>query len=160
MNRKEISFFLKNVPGELARLASLLKEANINIEAISIQDASAYVKTLLKGRGKSLKRIASTSSYGSMLRDSNEFALVRLLVDQTEKAIDLLAQHDYLFEIIPVIAVLLENTPGKLAEVASKLGESGVNINYIYGSVAGPDEKCLFVFNPEDMDRAAEVFSG
>ncbi len=159
MKRKEISFFLKNVPGELGRLASLMKEAQINIEAITIQDASAYVKALFNARGKSLKRIASTASYDSMLRDSNEYALVRLLVDQTDNAIDLLSQNDYLFEIVPVIAVHLDNTPGKLADITSKLGDAGININYIYGSVGGPDEKCLFVINPENIDQAHDVFN-
>ena len=166
MKRKEFSFFLKNVPGELGRLTSLLKKENIHIEAMTIQDASAYVKALYNARGKSLKRIASSASYESMLRDSNEFALVRLLVDQTEKAAELLAQNDYIFEITPVIALYLDGQSGymagemagDLAEIASKLGEEGININTIYGSVAGPDERCLFVFSPEDIDRAARCF--
>jgi hypothetical protein len=34
MVRTEISLFLKNVPGELGRLASLLSNENINIDAI------------------------------------------------------------------------------------------------------------------------------
>jgi hypothetical protein len=162
MKRKEFSFFLKNVPGELGRLTSLLKKENIHIEAITIQDASAYVKALYNARGKSLKRIASTASYESMLRDSNEFALVRLLVDQTDKAAELLAQNDYIFEITPVIALYLDgqsgNMAGDLSEIASKLGEEGININTIYGSVAGPDARCLFVFSPEDIDRASRCF--
>ncbi|MBI5592818.1 MAG: amino acid-binding protein [Deltaproteobacteria bacterium] len=162
MKRKEFSFFLKNVPGELGRLTSLLKKENIRIEAMTIQDASAYVKALYNARGKSLKRIASTASYESMLRDSNEFALVRLLVDQTEKAAELLAQNDYFFEITPVIALYLDGRSGAmtgdLSEIASRLGEEGVNINTIYGSIPGPDERCLFVFSPEDIDRAAKCF--
>jgi hypothetical protein len=162
MKRKEFSFFLKNVPGELGRLTSLLKKENIHIEAMTIQDASAYVKALYNARGKSLKRIASTASYESMLRDSNEFALVRLLVDQTEKAAELLAQNDYIFELIPVIALYLDgqsgNMAGDLSEIASMLGEEGININTIYGSVPGPDVKCLFVFSPEDIERAARCF--
>jgi hypothetical protein len=162
MKRKEFSFFLKNVPGELGRLTSLLKKENIQIEAMTIQDASAYVKTLYNARGKSLKRIASTASYESMLRDSNEFALVRLLVDQTEKAAELLAQNDYIFEISPVIALYLDSQSGEMAgdisKIASMLGEKGININTIYGSVPGPDARCLFVFSPEDIDRAAGCF--
>ena len=158
MKRKEFSFFLKNIPGELGRLTSLLKKENIYIEAMTIQDASAYVKALYNARGKSLKRIASTASYESMLRDSNEFALVRLLVDQTEKAAEILAQNDYIFEITPVIALYLDSQSGDLAEIASKLGEEGININTIYGSVPGPDARCLFVFSPEDIDRADRCF--
>jgi hypothetical protein len=52
----------------------------------------------------------------------------------------------------------LENRPGELAAITSKFGQEGININYVYGSVAGPDAKCLFVFCPEDIDLAAKIF--
>ena len=118
MVRTEISLFLKNVPGELGRLASLLSDAGVNIDALTIQDASAYVRELFQARGKSLKRIASAASYNSMRKDSVDFALIRFLVDQTDKTIDLLSKNDYLFDILPVIAVELENRPGELARMS------------------------------------------
>jgi hypothetical protein len=158
MVRTEISLFLKNVPGELGRLSSMLGEAGINIDALTIQDASSYVQELFKARGKSLKRIASVASYNSMRKDSIEFALIRMLVDQTDKAIDLLSKHDYLFDIMPVIAVELENRPGELARISTEFGEQGININYVYGTVSSPEEKCLFVFCPEDIELASKIF--
>ncbi len=158
MVRTEISLFLKNVPGELGKLASLLGDEGINIDALTIQDASSYVQNLFQARGKSLKRIASVASYNSMRKDSAEFALIRLLVDQTDRAIDLLSKNDYIFDIMPVMALELDNRPGTLAAIASKFGEEGVNINYVYGSVSSPDEKCLFVFCPEDIELAAKIF--
>jgi hypothetical protein len=158
MVRTEISLFLKNVPGELGKLSSMLEKNVINIDALTIQDASSYVKELFQARGKSLKRIASVASYNSMRKDSAQFALIRLLVDQTDKAIDLLSKHDYLFDIMPVIVVELENVPGALARMAIKLGEEGININYVYGSVSSSEAKCLFVFCPEDIDLAARIF--
>jgi len=160
MVRTEISLFLKNEPGQLASLADLLSKEGINIDAMTIQDASAYVRELFKARGKSLKRIASAASYNSMRKDSAEFALIRILVADgaTNKAIDLLSRNEYVFDIMPVIAIELENRPGALAKVATKFGEEGININYVYGSVSSPDEKCLFVFCPEDIDLAAKIF--
>ena len=109
MVRTEISLFLKNAPGELGKLAALFGQAGINIDAITIQDASSYVKELFKARGKSLKRIASAASYNSMSKDSADFALIRLLPADglTNQAMDLLSEHDYLFDILPVIAVTL-----------------------------------------------------
>lgn len=158
MVRTEISLFLKNVPGELGTLAELLSAADINIDAMTIQDASSYVRELFKARGKSLKRIASAASYNSMRQDSAEYALIRLLVDKTDAAIDLLSQKGYLFDIMPVIALTLENQPGELARLASRFGEKGINLNYVYGSVNSREERCLFVFSPEDIDLAMALF--
>ncbi len=158
MVRTEISLFLKNVPGELGKLASTLANENINIDALMIQDASSYVQELFQARGKSLKRIASVASYNSMRKDSAQFALIRILVDQTDEAIDLLSRNEYLFDIMPVIVIELENKPGTLAEITSKFGQEKININYVYGSVPPRGRKCLFVVCPEDIELAAKIF--
>jgi len=158
MVRTEISLFLENVPGELGKLTSMLSEAGINIDALTIQDASEYVQGLFKARGKSLKRIAPAASYGSMQKDSADHALVRLLVNQTDKTVDLLSGASYVFDIIPVIALEIDNKPGTLAKLAKKFGEEKININYVYGSALPEGEKSLFVFCPEDIDLAASIF--
>ncbi len=158
MVRTEINLFLKNVPGELGRFTSLLSEAGINIDALTIQDASAYVQKLFEARGTTLKRIASVASYNSMRKDSADFALMRLLVSNTDKAVDLLSQNEYLFDIMPVIAIELENRPGEMSNVASKFGEGGITINYVYGAVSSQDARCRFVFSPEDIDLAGKIF--
>ena len=161
MVRTEISLFLKNAPGELGKLTALFADAGVNIDAITIQDASSYVRELFRARGRSLKRIASAASYNSMSKDSVEFALIRILpADGTiNQAIDLLSQQDYIFDMMPVVALELENRPGELARIANQLGQEGININYVYGSVAPSGGKCLFIFNPEDMDQATKIFN-
>ena len=158
MVRTEISLFLKNVPGELGNLTKTLSQEGINIDALTIQDASQYVQALFTARGKSLKRIASAASYGSMKKDSADFALIRLLVDQTDKTVDLLAKNDYIFDVMPVIAIAINNKPGVLAEMAEKFGKEGININYVYGSAVSGENKSLFIFSPEDIEKAAQLF--
>ncbi len=158
MIRKEISLFLRNVPGELGDLASFLGEAGINIDAISIQDASSYVRNLFEARGKSLKRLASSASYNSIRKDSAEFALIRLLVDKVEEAVGLLKSRDYIFDTKEVATIDIENEPGRLAEITKRFGEEGINLNYVYGSVSEAGGKCLFVFCPEDVALAARIF--
>jgi hypothetical protein len=158
MVRTEIQLFLENVPGELGKLTGILAHEGVNIDALTIQDASAYVQELFRARGKSLKRIAPAASYGSMKKDSADYALIRLLVDLTDKAIDLLYREGYVFDITPVIALTIENQPGTLAAMSKKFGEAGININYVYGSAVPGDDKSLFVFSPEDIDLAAEIF--
>lgn len=158
MVRTEISLFLENVPGELGKLSSMLAEAGINIDALTIQDASEYVRKIFLARGKSLKRIAPAASYGSMQKDSADYALIRLLVDRTDQAIDLLSRGGYVFDIMPVIAIEIDNKPGTLAQMAKRFGEEGININYVYGSALPRGKKSLFVFCPEDIELAAKIF--
>ncbi len=160
MIRREISLFLKNVPGELGKLTAFLGDANINIDAITIQDASSYVQNLFEARGKSLKRLASYASYSSMRRDSADFSLIRLLTDKPDEAIALLQDNDYLFDSNDVVAIDITNKPGEFAKMTKKLGEEKININYVYGSVSDSDGKCLFVFCPEDVAFAESIFEG
>ncbi len=158
MVRTEITLFLKNVPGELARLTELFAGHKINIDAITIQDATSYVEELFKARGKTLKRHATAASYSMIQKDSEHFALVRLLTDNTDKSLDLLTEADYLYDITPVMAIELDNRPGTLAATARRIGDAGINIHYVYGSVPTGEGKTLFVFCPEDIDLAAKVF--
>ena len=158
MIRIEISLFLKNAPGELGTLTELLAGANINIDAITIQDASAYVQNLFEARGKSLKRLASYASYSSMRRDSADFALIRLIVDNPEKTMDLLKEKDYLFDSKEVVTIDITNKPGEFTKITKRFGQEKININYVYGSVSDSDGKCLFVFCPEDVKAAADIF--
>ncbi len=158
MVRIEIELFLRNVPGELGKLTSLLGDSEVNIDAITIQDASAYVQNLFEARGKSLKRIASSINYNSIRRDSAEFALIRMLVDKPDRAIEILKENKYLFDTKEVIAIDIENVPGRLSEITKEFGKQGININYVYGSVSSGDAKCLFVFSPEDIELASKIF--
>jgi hypothetical protein len=79
-------------------------------------------------------------------------------VNKPDVAVDVLNKNDYIFDTKEVIAIDIENVPGKLAEITRKFGKEGININYVYGSVSPADSKCLFVFSPEDVVLAAKIF--
>lgn len=82
MVRTERQLFLeKNILGEVGKLTGMLGSEGIDIDALTILDASAYIQEVFKARGKSSKRIAPAASYGSMKKDSADYALIRLVVD-------------------------------------------------------------------------------
>jgi hypothetical protein len=60
----------------------------------------------------------------------------KLYVKNTNKAMKVLSKADYTTDLRDVLKVELENRPGALAEVASKLGNKGINIEYCYGTIA------------------------
>ena len=66
--------------------------------------------------------------------------------------------QSYLFDTKEVVAIDITNKPGEFAKLTKKLGEEEININYVYGSVSGKDAKCLFIFCPEDVKYAEQLF--
>jgi hypothetical protein len=82
---------------------------------------------------------------------------VRLVTESPSKARYTLAGLNLRVSEEEVVGVNLANKPGMLAEVASKLGSAGININHGYiGSEEG-SKKQLVVFSVSDLKLAAKV---
>lgn len=88
--RTQISVILTNAPGELSKMSDVLMEANINILAMSIQNVKDSVKELFNMREKTGRRIALAESYRSILKDSSDYSLIRILVDKPDEAVKVL----------------------------------------------------------------------
>lgn len=66
--------------------------------------------------------IAETSSYG----------LARMIVDDTQKASDILLRHGDMLSVTPVWAVEVPDEPGGLARLLKLLAEGGIDVEYMY----------------------------
>ena len=159
--RKEtqLSVFLRNVPGELGRFAQLMAKSDVNILAMFIQNAADYIQEMFEARGKAIRRTASAASYGSVIKEARQHSLIRLVVDQTDKALDVLNQAQYWVNTTEVLVIRLDNRPGKLANVSRKFGAANININYVYGSGASNLETSTYVFSVPDADLALKSLS-
>jgi hypothetical protein len=150
--KTQISVILTNEPGELAKMCDVLKDANINILAMSIQNAKDSVKELFQMREKTGRRIALAESYRSILKDSSDYSLIRLLVDQPDEAEKVLLRANHLVHTDPILVFKLVNRPGMLGKVAKRFGEAGVNIDYIYGSTKEENSEAMFVVHIAESD--------
>ena len=156
---KQLSVFLRNVPGELGRFADLMGKSNINILAMFIQNAADYILEMFEARGKSIKRTASAASYGSVIKEAKEYSLIRVVVDRTEKALKLLNQANYRVTTSEVLVMKLDNRPGKLSTVSERFGDANININYVYGSGALDAKTAIYVFSVPDVAGALKSLS-
>ena len=157
----QLSVILKNAPGELSKLCDVLKTANINILGMSIQNAKDSVKELYKMREKTGRRIALAESYRGILKDSSDYSLIRLLVDQPIEAEKVLLRANHPVDTEQVIVFRLVNQPGILGRVAKRFGETDINIDYIYGSAMEDAKESIFIVHiaEEDIDRIKNSFS-
>ena len=156
---RQVSVFLKNVPGELGAFAELMGKANVNILAMFIQNAADYIQEMFRARGKSIKRTASAASYGSVIKEAREYSLIRVMVDKTDKALKVLNEAQYWVNTSEVLVIKLHNRPGRLADISKRFGDANININYVYGSGALDVEKAIYVFNVPDVNQALKSLS-
>jgi len=156
----QLSVILLNKPGELARLCETLKTANVNVLAMSIQNVKDAVKELYKIREKTGRRVALDASYQGILKDSSDYSMIRLVVDQPVEAEKLLLKANHLVDTEPILAFRLSNQPGMLGRVAKRFGEVQINIDYIYGSAMEEAKNSIFVVHiaEEDYGRLGHTF--
>jgi len=152
--RVQLSVILTNAPGELAKLCDVLKGADVNILAMSIQNAKDSVKELFNMREKTGRRIALAESYRGILKDSSDYSLIRLLVDKPAEAEKALLHANHLIDMEPILVFRLVNQPGMLGRVAKRFGEANVNIDYIYGSAMEDAKESIFVVHIAGSDLA------
>ena len=81
----------------------------------------------------------------------------KLYVKNTNKAMKVLSKADYTVDLRDVLKVELENRPGALADVASKLGNKGINIEYCYGTITKKAGSAAVILDVSDIDRAMKI---
>jgi len=83
----------------------------------------------------------------------------KLQVKNVNKAMKILSNLDYTTEIRDVLLVQLENRPGALSEMATKLGNKGVNIEYCYGTLSKKKNSNAVIIDVSDIDKAEKILS-
>ena len=91
------------------------------------------------------------------LADTSDFGIVRLIVNDTEKAYQVLKKAELTATINNVIAVEVADKPGGLASVLAILQSAGQNVEYLYGFLERKTDKAIMIFRFDDMDAAANV---
>jgi hypothetical protein len=91
------------------------------------------------------------------IADTSEFGILRLIVPEPEKAQKLLEQNDFVVKMGYVIAVEMSDQPGGLSTVLGILGDSNINLNYLYAFVDEKNEKAIVLLHPEDVDAGVEA---
>ena len=92
--------------------------------------------------------------------DAADFGIVRMIVDDHEKAKMVLAEKGHIATVREVIAVCVPDRPGGMAEVMQVLDEAEANIEYSYAFAFHKGEKAVLVFRFDDNDKAERALKG
>ena len=93
------------------------------------------------------------------LADTSDFGIVRMIVDDHEKAKSVLSERGHVVNVREVIAVCVPDRPGGMAEVMQVLDKSGANIEYSYAFAFHKGEKAVLVFRFADNAKAEQALA-
>ncbi|UCE40630.1 MAG: hypothetical protein JSV17_14450 [Candidatus Aminicenantes bacterium] len=81
----------------------------------------------------------------------------KLYVKNINKAMKILTKYKYETETREVLRVDLEHRAGALADVATLLGNKGINIEYCYGTLSSKANTISVIMDVSDIDRALKI---
>ena len=89
--------------------------------------------------------------------DTADFGILRLIVDNVEKAKSILQEGGFTVGNTDVLAVEVADKTGDLATVLRSLHRATINVEYMYAFVNKTGENAVLIFRFEKMDEAIEV---
>ena len=88
------------------------------------------------------------------LADTSDFGILRLIVNDVEKAKAVLKEKGFTVSKTEVVAVEVPDRPGGLADVLETLAASDLSIEYLYCYVRPDGGEAVDIFRVEDADSA------
>jgi hypothetical protein len=111
----------------------------------------AEITAILAESGVDLRAIsiAETADYG----------ILRMIVDDAQKATAILMQHGYLMTMTPVLVVAVPDQPGGIAPVLATLAEGNIDIEYMYSLFTHIEGKSYIVFRVAESEKFVSLLS-
>lgn len=88
------------------------------------------------------------------LADTTDFGILRLIVDNTEKAKEVLKASGFTVGKTDVFAVEIPDRPGGLAQILKTVQDAGINVEYMYAFVPCSGANAIVIFRFDDLDKA------
>jgi hypothetical protein len=120
--------------------------------SVFLENKSGRLATVTKVLGDNNINIRALS-----IADTTDFGILRLIVNDPEKAWNILKAEEFTVSATEVIAVQVPDRPGGLGEILHSLEVLGVNIEYMYAFVGKNMEDAVVVFRVEDVDHAIPI---
>jgi len=91
------------------------------------------------------------------IADTADFGILRLVADKTDEAVNVLNAAGFTTRQTNVAAVEIDDKPGSLAALMELFRKSEINIEYLYASLEGSDDKAVVIFKLEDHEKGFEI---
>jgi len=87
------------------------------------------------------------------IADTSDFGVLRLIVNDPEKAYRILKDAGFTVSQTDVVAVSVPDRPGGLAEILEVMAAADINIEYLYAFIGSAGRNALVILKVEDAEK-------
>lgn len=123
-----------------------------------IKQLSIFLQNKL-GRFSEMATLLGASGINMLaftVAENADFGIVRLIVDDTDRALEVLRAHSFAASITDVLLLEMPDEPGSLARHMEKLSQAGLSIEYMYAFSQG--NAAHVVIKTNDIPRTQQLF--
>ena len=91
------------------------------------------------------------------LADTSDFGILRLIVNDTNKALRVLNDNGLRVSRTSVVAVEVPDRPGGLHSILAVLAQQRINVEYLYAFIEKSGENAVIIFRFDSPDDAVDV---
>jgi len=102
-------------------------------------------------------RDASINIRTLSLAETSDFGILRLIVNDVEKANKMLKEAGFRVSKTVVVAVEVPDKPGGLHSIMEVLSVEGINVEYLYAFVEKSGQNAVIIFRFDAPEKAIEV---
>ena len=123
------------------------------------------ISVFLENRTGRLAEVTSILSQAGInirtltLADTSDFGVLRMIVNDTQKAMDVLKGNGFAIGKHEVIAVEVADQPGGLHHILDLLSRSGVDVAYMYAFVRNSGNNAVMIFRFDNLDKAIALLT-
>lgn len=104
------------------------------------------ISVFLENKSYALSKLTTLLSNNNInllalcISESNEFGIIRIIVDDVELTKQILEENGYAVSLTNVVVVTVKDEPGALTKILQTLNGVGIDIEYMYAFMAGKME--------------------
>ena len=86
-----------------------------------------------------------------------DFGILRLIVNDVEKANNALKESGFRVSKTPVVAVEVPDKPGGLHSIMEVVSKEGINVEYLYAFVEKSGQNAVIIFRFDNPEKAIDI---
>lgn len=92
-----------------------------------------------------------------MIADTADFGILRLIANDSDKALEVLKNAKFTTRTTDVLAVTISDKVGALYDVMTLFHQNKINIEYLYASLEKSSDTAVIIFKVEEIEKGLQV---